>query len=241
MGPLLRGPCPSRQTAAAGPLHNGEARMRTALRTRLVAIGAATALSAAGVGVTAQTSWPRKDAAAGHPYDRAQPAAAPDEIWVVIEIPEGSPVKYEIDKETGAVYVDRFQSMPVHTPANYGSIPRTLAVDGDPVDVVVLARHPIHPGAFVKVRPVGLLSALDGKDVDDKILAVPVSPVDPTYDGVRELKDVPVAERDRIAAYFRVYKQLPAGQEGKLLETGDATAARAAVRAGMTRYLEARR
>lgn len=213
----------------------------TAVRTRLVTTFAATALGVAAVGVTAQTTWPRKDAAAGHPYDRAQPATAPDEIWVVIEIPQGSAVKYELDKGTGALYVDRFQSMPVHTPANYGSIPRTLAVDGDPVDAVVLARHPIHPGAFVKVRPIGLLRTLDGQYVDDKILAVPVSAVDPTYDGVRDLTDIPAAERERIAAYFRVYKQLPAGQEGKLLETGDATGARAAVRAGMTRYLEARR
>jgi inorganic pyrophosphatase len=159
----------------------------------------------------------------------------------VIEIPQGGAVKYEIDKDTGAVYVDRFQSMPVHAPTSYGSLPRTLAPDGDPMDALVLARHPVQSGAFVRVRPIGVWKTLDGPHVDEKILTVPVSAVDPTYDAVRELVDVPVAERERILAYFRVYKRLPGGQEGKLLETGDAAAARAAVRAGLARYAQARR
>lgn len=212
--------------------------MPTTPRRRLAATLAVAVLGAAAAG--AQT-WPRTSDAARHPYDRAQPPGAPGELWVVIEISQGSAVKYELDKETGAVYVDRFQSMPVHAPVDYGSLPRTLAPDGDPMDALVLARHPIRSGAFVRVRPVGLLKTLDGQAVDDKILTVPVSAVDPAYEAVRELTDVPAAERDRIAAYFRVYKQLPGGQEGKLLETGDAAAARAAVRAGMARYLDARR
>jgi inorganic pyrophosphatase len=211
--------------------------MRTTPRRRLAATLAVAVLGAVAAG--AQT-WPRTSDAVRHPYDRAQPGA-PEELWVVIEIPRGSAVKYELDKETGAVYVDRFQSMPVHAPVDYGSLPRTLAPDGDPMDALVLARHPIQSGAFVRVRPIGLLKTLDGKAADDKILTVPVSAVDPTYDAVRELADVPAAERERIAAYFRVYKQLPGGQEGKLLETGDAAAARAAVRAGLARYLDARR
>jgi inorganic pyrophosphatase len=187
----------------------------------------------------AQRPWPHADVR-GHPYDEPQPAAAPGEIWVVIEIPEGSAIKYEIDKVTGRVHVDRFQSMPVHAPANYGSIPSSLAADGDPLDAIVLTRAPLHPGVFIKVRPIGLMKTMDGAIVDDKILAVPVSAVDPTYDGVTELSGLPPLERDRIAAYFRVYKQLPGGQEGRLLETAGAAAARSAVAESLARYKAAR-
>ena len=174
--------------------------------------------------------------APGHPYHREQHANAPAELWVVIEVPLGSAIKYEIDKATGHVFVDRFQSMPVAAPANYGSFPRTLAVDGDPLDGVVLSRHPIHPGAFVRVRPVGVIRTVDGKDKDDKILVVPVSQVDPTYDEVRDLKDIPAAERDRIAAYFRVYKQLPSGLEGRILEFAVREVAERLVREAMESY-----
>jgi inorganic pyrophosphatase len=183
----------------------------------------------------APADWPQ-DAPPGHPYSRSQLSAAPRELWVVIEIPQGSAVKYEIDKSTGALFVDRFQSMPVHTPANYGSVPQTLGPDGDPLDAVVLSRHPVHPGTFMKVRPIGVLKTLDGEDPDDKILAVPVSAVDPTYDGTRHLTDVPPLERERIAAYFRVYKQLPSGLEGKLLDSGDAAAALRVIAEALARY-----
>jgi len=174
--------------------------------------------------------------APGHPYHREQHANAPAELWVVIEVPLGSAIKYEIDKATGHVFVDRFQSMPVAAPANYGSFPRTLAVDGDPLDAVVLSRHPVHPGAFVRVRPVGVIRTVDGKDKDDKILVVPVSQIDPTYDEVRDLKDIPGAERDRIAAYFRVYKQLPSGLEGQILEFAGREVAERLVREAMESY-----
>ena len=110
---------------------------------------------------------------------------------MVVEIPLGSAVKYELDKATGHVYVDRFQSMPVAAPANYGSFPRTIAADGDPLDAVMVSRHPVQAGAFVRVRPVGVLRTMDGQQPDDKILVVPVHDIDPTYDAVRDLKDVP--------------------------------------------------
>jgi inorganic pyrophosphatase len=140
--------------------------------------------------VEAQRPWPHAEVP-GHPYDEAQPATAPQELWVVIEIPEGSAIKYEVDKATGRVYVDRFQSMPVHAPANYGSIPSSLAADGDPLDAIVIARAPLHPGVFIKVRPIGIMKTQDGAIVDDKILVVPVSAVDPTYDGITELSALP--------------------------------------------------
>jgi inorganic pyrophosphatase len=172
----------------------------------------------------------------GHPYHREQHANAPAEIWAVIEVPMGSPVKYEYDKVTGHLFVDRFQSMPVVAPANYGSFPRTLAADGDPLDAVVLSRHPVQAGAFLRVRPVGVIRTVDGEHKDDKILVVPVGQVDPTYDEVRDLNDVPKAERDRIAAYFRVYKELPSGLEGRILETQGREAAEKVIRESMESY-----
>jgi inorganic pyrophosphatase len=175
-------------------------------------------------------------AAPGHPYHREQHANAPTEMWAVIEIPMGSSVKYEYDKVTGHLFVDRFQSMPVAAPANYGSFPRTLAVDGDPLDAVLLSRHPVQAGAFVRVRPVGVIRTVDGEHKDDKILVVPVSQIDPTYDEVRDVNDVPKAERDRIAAYFRVYKQLPSGLEGRILETLGREAAERLIRESMESY-----
>ena len=175
--------------------------------------------------------WP-----AGHPYDREQHERAPAEMWMVVEIPLGSSVKYELDKATGHVYVDRFQSMPVAAPANYGSFPRTIASDGDPLDAVMVSRHPVQAGAFVRVRPVGGLRTMDGRQPDDKILVVPVHDLDPTYDAVRDLKDVPSAERDRIAAYFRVYKQLPDAIEGRVVESVGREAAEAMIREAMAAY-----
>jgi inorganic pyrophosphatase len=184
-----------------------------------------------------QAPWPKPDAGrVGHPYDDPQPATAPAELLVVIEIPAGSAVKYEIDKTTGRVFVDRFQSMPVEAPANYGSIPRSLGHDGDPLDAVVLSRFPLHPGVFIRVRPVGVLKTLDGRQPDEKILAVPVSAVDRTYEAVTDVTGIPAMERERIAAYFRVYKQLPDGQEGKILEVGDAAAARQVISEALARY-----
>jgi inorganic pyrophosphatase len=172
----------------------------------------------------------------GHPYHHEQHPGAPAEMWAVVEIPLGSSVKYEFDKGTGHLMVDRFQSMPIAAPANYGSFPRTLAADGDPLDAVVLSRHPVQAGAFLRVRPVGVIRTMDGEQKDDKVLVVPVSALDPTYDGVRDLNDVPRAERDRIAAYFRVYKQLPGGLEGRILETAGRAAAERTIRDAMDAY-----
>ena len=198
-------------------------------------------LLAPATGVVGQTVWPKAEPGpVGHPYDDPQPANAPQELMVVVEIPAGSSIKYEIDKVTVRVYVDRFQSMPVVTPANYGSIPRALGRDGDPLDAMVLARFPLHPGVFIKVRPVGVLKTLDGGEMDEKILAVPVSAVDPTFDGITDVGGIPAVERERIAAYFRVYKQLPGGKDGKILEFGDASAARDVIAEAFTRYREAR-
>lgn len=138
---------------------------------------------------------------------------APDEVNIVVEIPAGSNIKYETDADTGQIFVDRFQSMPVAYPANYGSITRTKGGDGDPLDVLVFTRAPIAPGAVIKVRPIGVMKMIDAGEIDDKIVAVPVSKVDPTYDNVKTVADLPKIEQDRMLQFFRVYKMLPEGRK----------------------------
>lgn len=135
------------------------------------------------------------------------------EFNVAIEIPQGSFTKYEIDAKTGHVIVDRYQSMPVVYPGNYGSITSSLGGDNDPLDAIVYTREPIVPGAIIKVRPIGVLKMIDGGEVDDKIVAVPTSKIDPTYDDIKEITDLPKIEQERLEAFFRVYKQLPAGRK----------------------------
>ena len=135
------------------------------------------------------------------------------EFYTVIEIPAGSFTKYEIDADNGHVIVDRYQSMPVVYPANYGSIPSSLAGDGDPLDALVYTREPIVPGAFIKVRAIGVLHMIDGGEEDSKIIAVPASDIDPTYDEIRNIEDLSAIERQRVEAFFRVYKQLPEGRK----------------------------
>jgi inorganic pyrophosphatase len=132
------------------------------------------------------------------------------EFYVAIEIPQGSFTKYEIDADTGHIVVDRYQSMPVIYPANYGSITSSLGGDNDPLDALVYTREPVVPGAIIKVRPIGVLKMIDGGETDDKIVAVPASDIDPTYDKIKEVADLPEIEQQRLEAFFRVYKQLPA-------------------------------
>lgn len=147
-----------------------------------------------------------------HPFDYPQTGQPSGEVWMVVEIPAGSMTKYEIDKTTGLLVVDRFQSMPVAYPANYGAIPSTHAGDGDNLDALVLTREPLVPGALIRVRVIGVLPMVDGGDQDDKLIAVPASVVDPTYDEVRDITDLPAETRARISAFFRVYKDLPTGR-----------------------------
>lgn len=171
-----------------------------------------------------------------HPFLAAQPKAAPEEALLAVEIPAGSFTKYEIG-EDGLVFVDRFQSMPVAYPANYGSMPRTLAGDGDPLDALVLTRESLHPGVLIRFRPIGVLRMLDDGEHDEKIIGVPTDKVDPTYADIRDLSDLPQIERDRIEAFFRVYKDLPKGRNPVQLDGfGDANEARALIRESLKRF-----
>lgn len=178
----------------------------------------------------------RREPSVRNPVLAAQPTLAPQEAMLAVEVPAGSNIKYETDAQ-GLIFVDRFLSMPMAYPANYGSMPRTLAGDGDPLDALVLTRAPLHPGVLVRFRPVGVLRMRDGGKADEKIIGVPVDQVDPTYAGVRELDDLPDAERERIEAFFRVYKDLPAGSKRvELSGFGDAAQARGVIDTAMQRF-----
>ena len=171
-----------------------------------------------------------------HPFLAAQPKKAPEEVLLAVEIPAGSFTKYEINEE-GLVYVDRFQSMPVVYPANYGSMPRTLAGDGDPLDALVLTREPLHPGVLIAFRPIGYLRMLDKGEQDDKVIGVPTDKVDPTYSNIRDLADLPLIERQRIEAFFRIYKDLPPGRNPVVLNGyGNAAEAKALITEALQRF-----
>jgi inorganic pyrophosphatase len=142
----------------------------------------------------------------------------PDEINVIIEIPAHSdPVKYEVDKETGAMFVDRFMSTAMHYPCNYGYVPHTLSKDGDPADVLVITPVPLISGSVVQCRPVGVLKMTDESGDDAKILAVPISRLCSMYKKVESVSDLPEGLISTIAHFFEHYKDL---DEGKWVRVG---------------------
>ena len=139
-----------------------------------------------------------------HDMDPAR--ITPTDFSAVIEIPKGSKCKYELDKSSGLLQLDRILYTSTHYPANYGFIPRTFADDGDPLDVLVLCSEPIYPLTLVRVYPIGVMRMLDGGKMDDKIIAVPFS--DPTYLGITSINELPAHIFDEIMHFFTVYKQL---------------------------------
>ncbi len=133
----------------------------------------------------------------------------PETINVIIEVPMGGdPIKYEMDKDSGALIIDRFLHTPMRYPANYGFIPHTLSDDGDPADVLVVAQYPLAAGCVIAARPVGVLKMEDDGGIDEKILAVPVTKLDPYYDGIKEYTDLPKILVDQIEHFFTHYKDL---------------------------------
>ncbi|RLG81663.1 MAG: inorganic diphosphatase [Thermoprotei archaeon] len=151
-------------------------------------------------------------------YDGIGPGKkAPEEVNVVIEIPMGSNVKYELDKEHGVLFVDRILFTAMVYPFNYGFIPATLEEDGDPVDILLLGYEPILPGSVVKARPIGVLETEDEKGRDAKIIAVPTPSIDPRFENINDINELPVNFRERIAHFFEHYKELEKGKWVKVI------------------------
>jgi inorganic pyrophosphatase len=147
----------------------------------------------------------------------------PKDINVIIEIPiRSDPVKYEVDKESGAMFVDRFLHTAMFYPVNYGFIPHTLAADGDPADVMVVGQHGVAVGAVLRSRPIGVLMMEDEAGMDEKILAVPHPKLHPFYDNVASYEDLPETLIQQIEHFFAHYKDLEPGKWVKVAGWGDA-------------------
>ena len=160
----------------------------------------------------------------------------PYEVNVIIEIPQGGqPVKYELEKSSGVLYVDRFLHTAMFYPANYGFIPHTLSQDGDPVDCMVVAPTPVAPGVVIRARPIGALLMEDEHGIDEKILAVPVDRLHPFYKGVVSYRDLPEIVVEQIGYFFEHYKDLEKAKWVKLLRWAEPGEAADLIRAGMDR------
>ena len=162
--------------------------------------------------------------------------APPDDVNVVVEVPlGGEPIKYELDKNSGALVVDRFLYTPTRYPGNYGFVPRTLSDDGDPIDVLVANTRPIVPGAVINVRPVGVLRMEDDGGGDEKIVAVPSSRLTQRYQHVHSYTDLPEITWKQIEHFFLHYKDLEPGKWVRLAGWGDAEEARELIEAAISR------
>ena len=162
---------------------------------------------------------------------------APNEVNVVIEIPANSePVKYEVDKETGAMVVDRFMATSMRYPCDYGYIPQTLSRDGDPVDVLVISPLPLISGSVITVRPIGMLNMTDEAGIDMKILSVPIDKLTPIYQHIKNPEDLGKFVLDRIAHFFQHYKDLEPNKWVKIDGWQDAKAAQDEISESIQRY-----
>ncbi len=160
----------------------------------------------------------------------------PDDINVIIEVAiGGEPIKYEMNKEAGALFVDRFLYTPMRYPGNYGFVPHTLSDDGDPIDVLVANTRPIIPGAIINCRPVGVLKMEDDGGGDEKIIAVPSPKLTQRYVNVHNYTDLPTITLEQIQHFFEHYKDLEPGKWVKLLGWGDAAEARTLIREAIVR------
>lgn len=159
----------------------------------------------------------------------------PNDLYVQIEIPQGSNIKYEIDHETGALLVDRFVNTSMMYPMNYGYLPQSLGLDGDPVDVLVPTPLPLHPGSVIRCRPVGVILMEDESGQDEKIIAVPHAKVHPMYKDAEALSDLPELLIKQTVHFFERYKDLEEGKWVKVTGTGDAEAAKQLILEGIKR------
>ncbi|WP_457606671.1 inorganic diphosphatase [Nitratifractor sp.] len=136
------------------------------------------------------------------------PGENPDAVKAIIEVPYGSNVKYELDKESGAIEVDRVLYSAMYYPANYGFVANTLSDDGDPADILVISDYALYPGCYIKCRLIGVLMMEDESGIDEKLIAVPPDKVDPTYSKIQEIDDLPEHTLAKIKNFFETYKML---------------------------------
>ena len=161
----------------------------------------------------------------------------PDEINVIIEIPAHSdPVKYEVDKDSGALFVDRFMSTCMHYPCNYGYVPHSLSDDGDPVDVLVPTPYPLQAGSVIRCRPVGVLNMTDESGEDAKILALPADSLSRIYRGINEATELSQLLLDQIVHFFEHYKDLEPSKWVKIKGWADSAAAKKEIIESVERY-----
>jgi inorganic pyrophosphatase len=161
----------------------------------------------------------------------------PHDIYVLVEIPANGPgLKLELDKDSGALLLDRFLATPMHYPCNYGFIPHTLSPDGDPLDALVVSPIPLIPGIVVRCRPIGILETEDDAGIDAKVLCVPVTQLSRDFDGVRQQSDLPAPLIEQIEHFFAHYKDLEPGKWMRVKGWRDAHAASAEIVASMERY-----
>lgn len=151
----------------------------------------------------------------------------PEEVNVIVEVSVGGePVKYEMDKAAGAMYVDRFLYTPMRYPGNYGFIPHTLCGDGDPIDVIVANQRPIVPGAIIACRPIGVLLMEDEGGMDEKVIAIPTTKLTRRYEKVETVHDLPQITLDQIQHFFEHYKDLEPGKWVRVIEWQSADVAK---------------
>ncbi len=160
----------------------------------------------------------------------------PEDVNVLIENPMGGdPVKYELDKESGRMFVDRFLHTAMRYPGNYGFIPHTLSGDGDPVDVMVIGNVPVIPGAIIRSRPVGVILMEDEAGMDEKIIAVPVAKLHPYHDNVEDYTQIRPILREQIEHFFAHYKDLEKNKWVKVARWGNAAEAKKMILEGVER------
>lgn len=157
----------------------------------------------------------------------------PEEINVLVEIPQGSSIKYELDKDSGVIAVDRFAYTAMFYPFNYGFVPQTQAEDGDAVDVLVISTYPVAPGTILPSRPIGMLEMEDEEGIDTKILAVPTKKVDPFYTHIEDIDDLDEMTKKKIQHFFNHYKELEPGKWVKTRNFLPKTKALQAIRKAM--------
>ncbi len=168
-------------------------------------------------------------------HDISPKRITPEEFIAVVEISKGSKKKYELDKETGLIILDRILHTSTHYPANYGFIPRTYGDDRDPLDVLVLCSEPLEPLTLVRCYPIGMISMIDSGRNDEKIIAIPVN--DPTYNGYRDIKELPAHIFEEMRHFFTVYKNLE-GKDTAVNEVSGRESAISTIAAAIESYIE---